>query len=48
VFNRAELSTLNWLFNWHTLPLSLLAVLQLVAVVSASALVKLGQTVDHG
>jgi hypothetical protein len=36
VFNRAELSSLNWLLNWHTLPLSLLAALQLVAVVNVS------------
>ncbi|KAF6259965.1 hypothetical protein COO60DRAFT_1686394 [Scenedesmus sp. NREL 46B-D3] len=35
VFNRTELSTLNWLLNWHTLLLSLLAVLQLVTAARA-------------
>jgi ABC-type sulfate transport system permease component len=43
VFNRAELSAFNWLFNWHVLPLSLLAAAELVALVSHSAMVNFGQ-----
>lgn len=49
VFNKVELSSCNWLFHWHTLPLMLLAALELVAMVS---LVKHGKTwsnvVNHG
>jgi hypothetical protein len=43
VFNRAELSSLNWLLNWHTLPLSLLAAVQLMAVVNVSQTLRLSK-----
>lgn len=35
VFNKVELSSCNWLFHWRTLPLMLLAALELVALASA-------------